>query len=104
MIRVYLNYPNHHVYIHAESSCSKIQQQRKVDQRVVQLNDESLSRELKRFKDEEYQFGSSKEINDMWLEIDMGNLSFEKAIVEYIVALLAQHYSRFKNTAIKEHC
>jgi hypothetical protein len=43
-------------------------------------------------------------VNDMWLEIDIGNLDFERAIVDYVQIVLAQHYFPFANIKVDQHC
>ena len=64
----------------------------------------TLSGELDRFASREHRFGSQTEINDMWLEVDLGNLTFEKALVEYVRVLLAGHYKPFRRIKVDEHC
>lgn len=104
MLRAYINYPNPHVTIHENTHCASVQQQRKRGQRVVRLDIGSLSRELNHFVAKDYQFGAQSETNDMWLELNFGNNTFEKALVEYVRTLLAQHYKPFARAKVDGHC
>lgn len=104
MVKAYINYPNPHITLHWDSMCSTIGQHRKEGQRNIYLDINTLSPELKRFADKYYRFGSEPLTNDMWLEVDFSDHSFECAVVEYIRKLLAGHYSPFGRTILEEHC
>ncbi len=104
MIHVYINYPNPHITIHGQPSCSAIQQQHKQDQRVVDLNRSTLSAELERFAQKHYRFGADAESNDMWLRVEFDGAQFEAHVVEYVRVLLARHYIPFGRIQVEEHC
>ena len=104
MVKAYINYPNPHIMLHWDLTCSSIEQQHKEGQRTIHLDINSLSSELRLFSDKYYHFGADALINDMWLEVDFGDTSFEHAVVEYIRKLLAEHYSPFGRVVIEEHC
>jgi hypothetical protein len=71
---------------------------------VVRFEIGSLSKGLNRFAMKEYQFGAHAETNDMWLELNLGDNKFEKALVDYVGTLLAQHYKPFSRVNVDEHC
>ena len=104
MLNVYINYPNPHISIHGMEGCPSIRQQHKVDQRIVRIDLASLSSELRRFSSKDYAFGSQAKTNDMWLEVDFGDLAFERAAVEYIRGLLAARYMPFVGIKVETHC
>lgn len=104
MLSAYINYPNSQITVHAKSGCAAVHQQHKKDQRIVRLDLGSLSRELNRLAMKEYRFASQAETNDMWLEVNFGDQTFEKAVVEYVRTLLAQHYTPFARIKVDEHC
>lgn len=104
MLKAYINYPNPHVTIHDDAGCAAIRQQHKEGQRLVRLDISSLSTELKRFKANDYRFGSTAETNDMWLEVDFADPAFERAVVEYVRKLLAEHYTPFGQVGVEQHC
>jgi hypothetical protein len=104
MVKVYINYPNPHISLHRKAGCGNIRQQQKAGQRIVHLNIASLSAELKRFKARDYRFGADAQTNDMWLEIDFNDPEFERAVIEYIRRLLAEHYTPFRRVVIETHC
>lgn len=104
MIRVYINYPNPHITIHANTTCGSLHQQHKENQRAVSINRSTLSAELMRFSEKDYRFGAQVENNDMWLAVDLDDSAFEHAVVEYIRKLLARYYSPFGKVAIDQHC
>lgn len=104
MVKAYINYPNPHIMLHWDVTCSTIGQQHKEGQRTIYLDIDSLSPELKRFADKYYRFGAEPLTNDMWLEVGFDDPSFESAVVEYIRKLLAEHYSPFGRVVLEEHC
>jgi hypothetical protein len=104
MLLAYINYPNPHVTIHANLTCSSVKKHDKENQRVVHLKVSSLSRELGNFEKKEYQFGATPEINDMWLKVDFDDFEFERAVVEYVRKILSRHYTPFARVKIKQHC
>ncbi len=57
MLNVYINYPNPHIEIHADTGCGLIRPRNKQDQRIVDLEVSSLSLELQKFMEKVYSFG-----------------------------------------------
>lgn len=104
MLTAYLNYPNQHVTIHADADCTTIQQQHKQNQRIIRLDKKTISAELERFENKYYRFGADQETNDMYLYVDFLDPAFERAVVEYIRALLGAHYTPFDRAIVNEHC
>lgn len=90
MLKAYINYPNPHVTLHAEG-CSTIRQHHKPEQRIVELNINTISEEFKKFANGDYCFGANPNTNDMWLAVDFKDRDFEEAIVKYIVNLLKKN-------------
>lgn len=103
MLSAYVNYPNTHVTIHPNPTCSLIRMRQKEDQRRIRINTARISSELLRFESQEHCFGNPPETNDMWLEVDFGDSSFERAVVEHIIRLLARHYSPFRDVQPLTH-
>ena len=103
MIKAYINYPNPHVTAHLDPNCGNIQSQRKNNQRYCIINSNTISGELKNFRNKKYLFGTFP-YNDMWLELDFNDQVFELAILEYICRLLGEHYSPFDGIKPKTHC
>lgn len=104
MLRAYINYPNAQVTVHTDSSCASVRQQKKEGQRTVRLSVRSLSSELGKFSDKAYRFASEADFNDMWLEVDFNDQNFERAVVDYVRLLLAQHYKPFAGVKVTGHC
>ena len=104
MINVYINYPNPHIKIHADSNCGNIQQHHKQNQKVIKIDRASLSRELLIFAAGDYKFAPNAELNDMWIEVDLEDKKFECSVIDYIWQLLAKKYSPFQGIRIDEHC
>jgi hypothetical protein len=104
MLRVYFNYPNAQVTVHKDGRCASVQQQRKEGQRRVQLNIRTISNELSKLSEKAYRFASQAELNDMWLDIDFNDEKFERALVDYVRVLLAQHYKPFAGVKVSVHC
>lgn len=103
MLKVYINFPNPHIKAHSDAKCSRIQQHHKKTQRVVRLDVATLSAELKRFAAKDYRFGSNRDTNDMWLDVDFRDSVFELAVVEYVRKLLAGHYAPFGRVKVDQH-
>jgi hypothetical protein len=104
MLRAYINYPNAQVTVHRESTCASVRQQKKEGQRTVRLNVRTLSSELGKFSDKAYRFASEADLNDMWLEVDLNDEKFERAVVDYVRSLLAQNYTPFTGVKVSGHC
>ena len=104
MIHTYIDYPNTRMTKHRDSGCPNIQQSNKPDQQVSRINLESLSSELAKFADKTYAFASNPEQNDLWLEIDLGDISFETAVADYVLKLIAQHCTPMRGVKPTTHC
>ncbi len=105
MINVYINHPNPHITIHQNSDCGLIHAHKSAaESRTVKLLISNLSQELEKFIEGEYKFNATKEFNDMWLEISLGDLAFEIAVVLFIVAQLGKSYKQFKGMSPSIHC
>ncbi len=104
MLRVYFNYPNPRISVHADAACSVAQLERRNPNRVVSIVAATISDEIQRFARHEYRFRAEAGYNDMWLEIDFQNSEFEMAVFRYVHALLAGHYSPFRQATPSIHC
>jgi hypothetical protein len=89
---------------HRDSGCSNIRQLNKADQRVSRIDLKSLSSELTKFANKTYAFASIPEQNDIWLEIDLDDISFETAVADYVLKLIAQHYAPMRSVKPTTHC
>ena len=103
MIAVYLNYPNKRFSIHTGSTVEEKQKLGKTNQRVIKININNLSEYFQSFESQRYKFKSSREYNDMWLEINLGNMDFEIAVAMHIVHLLGKKYKPFRGIKPKYH-
>lgn len=103
MIHVYVNYPNTRVSAHSDDSCSRIQQAHKHNQRVIEVTRSSLGRELTRLESD-MRFGSSQDVNDVWLRIDLGDTEFEHAVAKHVLVLLGRRYRPFEGVELQRHC
>jgi len=104
MLAAYLNYPEHNVTLHCDLSCPEIQKRGKERQRKCQVNRATASREMERFASGEHRFGSTSDVNDMWVEVDFDDPEFEKAVVRHICRLLGKRYSWFQQAEPAIHC
>jgi hypothetical protein len=101
---VYINYPNPHIRIHKNRRCTNIQKMDKVDQRRIRINVDNVAQELQKFDDKEYRFGANKELNDMWIEIDLRNDPLETALVQKLQDIIGHHYRPLRDCGIDTHC
>ncbi len=104
MLKAYFNYPNSRVSVHHDPFCSRIRPMGKQGQRICRINITNIRHELQKFKDKQYRFQSTSDLNDMWLEIDFQDEEFEMAVVGYICRLLGHHYKRFSDSRLEIHC
>ncbi len=104
MIHAYINYPNTRMTKHRDSGCSSIQQSNMIARRVSHIDLDRLSSELIKFADKSYEFASTPAQNDIWLEIDLSDISFETAVAEYILKLISRHYAPMRNAKPTTHC
>lgn len=105
MIMVYLYSPHARISAHRDPNCTAVQQMRKPNQRVYQINNDTISAELRKIqaRDGQYQFASTAELNDMWLAVDFQDEVFEKAVVRHVQKLLSLRYESFHNTTVTFH-
>ena len=68
-LQAYINSPQPEVVVHPDPSCPRIQTNAKSGQRIVRNNPESISEEIRRFKNREYTFAADATNNDMWIEV-----------------------------------
>ncbi|PKN98036.1 MAG: hypothetical protein CVU42_14030 [Chloroflexi bacterium HGW-Chloroflexi-4] len=105
MINVYINLPNPHITIHQSFDCGLIHAHKSAaESRTIRIEISNLSTELSKFVDGEHKFNASKEFNDMWLEVHLGDLAFEIAVVLFIVAQLGKVYKQFQGMSPSIHC
>lgn len=104
MTTAYVNYPNSRISVHGNASCSRIRQARKAGQRVVHVTVETLTQELRTFHTNDYSFGSTQEVNDMWIELDLGDAEYEAATLRFIKKALSVCYKPFEDAEISVHC
>lgn len=104
MLHVYINYPNPHSTIHRDPDCKLIQRAHVQGQRVAQIKLATLTTELYKFANKEYEFGAQAHLNDIWLEIDFQDAGFETAVAEYVLRLAGQHYTPLLSVKPKRHC
>jgi hypothetical protein len=105
MIAVYINHPNPHITIHQSSECGLIHAHKSAaEARTIKIGLSNLSEELSKFVEGSHKFNSTSEFNDMWLEISLGDLAFEIAVVLFIVAQLGKVYKPFKGMSPSIHC
>ncbi len=103
MIHVYINYPNTRASAHSDRSCARIQQAHKDNQRVIEFTRSSLGRQFARVESG-LRFGSSRDINDLWLRIDLGDNEFEHAVAKHVLVLLGRRYRPFAGLELERHC
>ena len=102
-MKAYINYPQPHFTIHWRDDCSEFRKQHKEGQRILAITSEDLGDVLERFIALAVDFGSSRDDNDMWLDITLDSPKQEEAVVHVIQALLAQRYGRLKSASVEHH-
>jgi hypothetical protein len=104
MLRAYVNYPNPKVSIHHDPSCGAIQKNNKPGQRVVRIDAENISAEIRRFTTKGYSFAANPAENDMWLEANFEDADFEAAVIAHVHRLIGKHYAPLAKVGVETHC
>ena len=100
----YINYPNPHITIHQDRSCPMIGMHDKAGQRVILVTSNTAPDVLRDFIDQKYRFAASRELNDMWLSIDLDTYDQEIGFVNIIQILLGRRYTPLATAKIDVHC
>lgn len=103
-MQVYLNYPVPHITKHADPTCGLIRSQRKPNQRLLVVTAENAESVLHELGGGTVRFGSTKETNDLWLDLHLDTRTEEDAFVARVREVLSWHYSPFARAPITEHC
>jgi hypothetical protein len=104
MIKAYLNSTDARVTIHNNPNCVIARITVNQDQRTVLLNTDSLSRELRRFRNNEYRLLAEAGMNDIWLILDFQDPEFENALASYLKRIVAQRYKTAGSWELQVHC
>ena len=104
MIKVYINALAARVTIHNNPNCGAAQIKINEDQRTVLINTDSLSRELRRFRRNEYRFVAEAGMNDLWLILDFQDGEFENALANYLKRLVGERLETAGNWDVRTHC
>lgn len=104
MLKAYVNYPNPKVSVHGNSSCHQVEKMAKPFQRVVRIDSQSISAQLRGFSEGRYAFAAKQSQNDMWIEADFGDPEFEAAVVDYVHRLIGARYRPLARVEVVRHC
>jgi hypothetical protein len=104
MIKAYVNSTDARVTIHNNPNCASARITVTKDQRTVLINTDSLSREIRRFKNNEYRLTAQAEMNDLWLILDFHDAEFENALASYLKRLVAQGHKTTGDWELEVHC
>jgi hypothetical protein len=104
MIKVYIDAANARVTVHNNPNCAAAKIKINQDQRTVLVNTDSLSRELRHFRSNEYQLASSPNHNDIWCIIDVQDSEFENAIARHVMRLVGLGLKTTANWELLTHC
>jgi len=104
MLSVYINYPNSRISVHHDLNCSRIRARNKPEQRIIRINSSDVEKELNSLRNKELKFTSKQDLNDVWVYIDLGNVSEEENLVITIQNILGGFYKPLANAKIEQHC
>jgi len=104
MKKAYINAADARVTVHHNPNCSSARIKINQDQRTVLLNTDTLSRELRQFRNNEYRLAPGAGNNDIWVLIDFQDAEFEDALASYLTRLVGQGDKTSKNWELKVHC
>jgi hypothetical protein len=104
MKKAYINATDARVTVHNNPNCDAARIKINQDQRTVLLNTDTLSRELRRFRNNEYRFAPGAGENDIWVMLDFQDPAFEDALARYLERLVGQGQKTSRNWELKVHC
>ncbi len=104
MLSVYFNYPMGRISVHHNPVCNQIQAKEKKDQRVISINSSNVESELKKLSNKELKFAASRDLNDVWIYIDLSEVSLEENLVKIIKEILGHFYNPLARAEIEYHC
>ena len=104
MLSVYINYPTGRISVHRDPGCNRIQVMNKADQRVIHIKSSNVEAELKRLSNKELKFAATPDFNDVWIHINLGEVSLEENLVKTIHEILGRFYKPLARANIEKHC
>jgi hypothetical protein len=104
MLSVYINYPMGKISGHYNPDCAQIRKKNKLGQRIIQIDSESVESGLNKLGRGDLKFASVAGLNDVWIHINLGDVSSEKNLVKTIQEILGKSYKRLAHAEIKTHC
>lgn len=88
MIHAYVKYPQPHLTIHHESSCSMIRMHNRSGKRYRRVDSDNLGQFLTELVRREIPFAAQPGLNDIWLEIALDTTEQELALVHIFQPLI----------------
>lgn len=104
MLSIYINYPMGRISVHHDPGCNRIRVMAKIDQRVIRINSSNVESELKKLSNKELKFAASRDLNDVWIHINLGEVSLEENLVKRIKEILGHFYNPLARAEIEYHC
>lgn len=104
MIKAHVSSADARVTIHNNPNCASARITVSQDHRTALLNTDSLSSELRRFRDNEYRFLAKAGMNDMWIILDFQDPEFENALARHLKRLVAKGHKTPGNWELQVHC
>ena len=103
-MKAYISYGEEKITVHKFADCelAKVGPDEKI--RHVMLNQESISRELDRFRNRKHDFSGEPGMGDMWLIFDFQDADFEMALLEYVKKLIGFSNNTIGKSATDVHC
>lgn len=92
MTSVYINYPMPHFSIKRGVTVEARRKKRGTEQRVVYLDATSLPAFLGQCRQERVDFRCESGLNDLWIELDLGDQDAEEEAIREIQELLGARY------------
>lgn len=92
------------ISVHHDPGCNRIRVMAKINQRVIRINSSNVESELKKLSNKELKFASNRYLNDVWIHIDLGEVSLEDNLVKRIKEILGHFYNPLARAEIEYHC
>jgi len=104
MLSAYVNYPRCKISVHKDASCNRIRARDKAKQRVIHIDRSNVDTELSKLAVRNLKFASVAELNDIWIHINLEDISSEESLIRTIQEIIGKSYKRLARAKIVTHC
>ena len=92
------------ISVHEDPGCNRIRAMDKIGQRIIRIDSLNVKLELEKMRNKELKFASNRYLNDVWIHVNLGEVSLEDNLVKSIKEILGHFYNPLARAEIEYHC